>query len=98
MENDKDKDKKKKKLESKSRGYYSELATNLKYKHEVEEDLPPGAPKRTKFIWQVKTEKEAPILPRLVKPIKPLFLAPAERWFTFEEDKQIVSIRKEICP
>ncbi|KAK9870899.1 hypothetical protein WA026_009856 [Henosepilachna vigintioctopunctata] len=89
MENDKDKDKKQKKHESTNRGYYSELATNLRYKEEVEEDLPPGAPKRTKFIWQVKTEKDAPILPRLVKPIKPLFLAPAERWFTFEEDKQI---------
>ncbi|XP_044749962.1 dynein axonemal heavy chain 1-like [Coccinella septempunctata] len=89
MENDKDKDKKRKNRDGTSRGYYSELATNLRYKQEVEEDLPPGAPKRTKFIWQVKTEKDAPILPKLVKPIKPLFLAPAERWITFLEDKQI---------
>lgn len=70
------------------RGYYSELITD-KDSPEKLTNLP-GAKRTTNSLWQIKTEKQAPIITKLPKSSKEVFLAPAERWITFEEDRHIV--------
>lgn len=88
-----EKERKEKKRKSQSRrGYYSELTTNLKYKDERKAEGLTGACKRTKLLWQVRTERHAPIVQELTKPTRPSFLAPAERWMCYEEEKHIVRI------
>lgn len=72
-----------------TRGYYSEIITDPKYSEKFKDELP-GARKKTKLLWQIRTEKHAPIIRQLVAPQKGAFLAPAERWMTFDEDKHIV--------
>lgn len=70
------------------RGYYTELVTDTE---NMRQEEMPGAMKRTKLIWQVRTQQHAPILINLEPPLKPFFLAPAERWTSYKEEKQIVS-------
>lgn len=69
------------------RGYYSELLTKV---GEIQDDDIPGAFKRTKLIWQVRTERHCPVMSFIEPPKKPYFLAPAERWTCYKEEKQIV--------
>lgn len=74
-------------MQKDQRGYYSEIITN---KDEPPEQLP-GALKKTKLLWQVRTDKHSPIISKIPGPRKPSFLAPATRWTCYSEDKQIVS-------
>ncbi|XP_023309976.1 dynein heavy chain 1, axonemal-like [Anoplophora glabripennis] len=71
-----------------TRGYYAELLADLNYAVK-QKKLYIGAHKRTNFLWQIKTEAHAPILRQFVQPERKAFLAPAERWMTFDEDKHI---------
>lgn len=80
----------KKKWEPSKRGYYSELITDPYYSDKFKDELP-GARKKTKLLWQICTEKHSPIVRQLAAPQKGVFLAPAERWMTFDEDRHIVS-------
>ncbi|XP_018331814.1 dynein heavy chain 1, axonemal-like [Agrilus planipennis] len=70
------------------RGYYSELITDLSTKRSGYEGLP-GVYKHTTLLWQIRTEKQSPIiaLQPVAKP--PNFLAPAERWMHYKEEKDI---------
>ncbi|ENN80563.1 hypothetical protein YQE_03015, partial [Dendroctonus ponderosae] len=70
------------------RGYYAELLTNPDYTDPLKK-IYQGVNRKFNFIWQVKTEKYAPILMELVAPQKKVVLAPAKRWMTFEADKDI---------
>lgn len=74
-----------------SRGYYSELITDDSFYEKFKEELP-GARKKTKLLWQIGTEKNAPIIRQMNASVKGAFLAPAERWMTFDADKHIVSL------
>lgn len=79
------------------RGYYSESITKKSSSDEDSEgdrykDVNPGACKRTKLLWQVRTERHAPVIQELPITLKPCFLAPAERWMTYSDEKCIVSI------
>lgn len=69
------------------RGYYSELVTD----QEDSEPLQTGPAKQTKILWQVKTEEHAPTVVKIGSPKRRCFLAPAERWMCYEEEKNIVS-------
>lgn len=73
-----------------SRGYYSEIITDLKYTENFKEEFP-GARRKTQLLWQIRTEKHAPVIRMMEPPPKGAFLAPAERWMTFDEDRHIVS-------
>lgn len=81
----------KKKVLLPSRGYYSEIITDPRYSEKFQEEFP-GARKKTKLLWQIRTEKHAPIIRQMNPPEKGAFLAPAERWMTFEDDKHVVSM------
>ncbi|ERL92012.1 hypothetical protein D910_09334 [Dendroctonus ponderosae] len=70
------------------RGYYAELLTNPNYSDPLTK-IYQGVNRKFNFIWQVKTEKYAPILMELVAPQKKVVLAAAQRWMTFEADKDI---------
>lgn len=82
------------------RGYYSETIT--KKSSDDEEDNEDeesksglaGAFRRTKLLWQVRTERHAPIIQQLPPTTKPCFLAPAERWMSYADEKCIVSTAK----
>lgn len=71
------------------RGYYAELLTNPEYSDPLKKDYQ-GVYRKLNLIWQVKTERHAPILMDLVAPERKVVLAPAQRWMTFEADKDIV--------
>ncbi|XP_074037842.1 dynein axonemal heavy chain 1 isoform X2 [Leptinotarsa decemlineata] len=91
MEEKKDKKEpqvKKKRLAFPTRGYYAELLTDSDVNYRNKYDLN-GAFRKSKLIWQMKTEKHTPIIRQLTAPCRRAFLAPAERWMTFEEDKRI---------
>lgn len=77
-----------------SRGYYSEILTDLNYTDPIRETYV-GARKKTMLIWQVKTEKHAPLIRQLREPDRQTYLAPAERWMTFSEDRTIVRIEED---
>lgn len=79
----------KKKKKTWRRGYYSEVATDLDITTENLSEFE-AAFKRPKLLWQVITERHAPVTSDLTTPIKPNFLAPAERWMTYENEKDIV--------
>lgn len=90
--------KKRKKVNAR-RGYYSEVVTDLE--RQTDDDLYDGlegAYKRTKLLWKVRTERHTPIISETVKPTRPSFLAPAERWMCYEEEKQIVLYLLQILP
>ncbi|XP_076274044.1 uncharacterized protein LOC143204972, partial [Rhynchophorus ferrugineus] len=70
------------------RGYYAELLTNLNM-IDLRKKTYPGSYKRTSLAWQAKTEKNTPIFMDLVPPSKTVDLAPAERWMTFEAEKDV---------
>ncbi|KAF5308293.1 hypothetical protein FQR65_LT06286 [Abscondita terminalis] len=70
------------------RAYYSEITTDLDFKNSKSSGLT-GSFKRTKLLWQVRTENHAPIIKKNPEPSRSNFLAPAERWMHFEEEKQI---------
>ncbi|XP_030766886.1 dynein heavy chain 1, axonemal-like isoform X2 [Sitophilus oryzae] len=70
------------------RGYYAELLTNLNTA-ELQKRNFPGSHKKTSLIWQARTERHAPIFMELVAPGQRVALAPAERWMTFEADKDV---------
>ncbi|CAH0560322.1 unnamed protein product [Brassicogethes aeneus] len=71
------------------RGYYSELITcDSDHEEGVSENLL-GAHRTTNILWQIKTEKHAPIVSKLTRPKREVFLAPAERWITYEEDRHV---------
>lgn len=72
------------------RGYYSEIIIN---DNEAQEQLP-GAYKKTKLLWQVRTDNHSPIIPNITCPQKQTVLAPATRWTYFPEEKRIVSYLK----
>lgn len=74
------------------RGYYSELTTNLNYVDLNELQGLGGAYKKSKLLWEVRTERHGPVVEEVTKPTRPSFLAPAERWMCYEEEKQIVII------
>lgn len=80
-----------------TRGYYAEVLADLDFAIKQKKEYA-GAHKRTKFIWQIKTEVHAPILRQFTQPDRKAFLAPAERWMTFDEDKRIVSICSHNVP
>ncbi|GJQ83086.1 DNAH1, partial [Trypoxylus dichotomus] len=69
------------------RGYYSEAITDLECN--IKSKIQNGTFKRTKLLWQVKTEHHAPIIKELEASEKKNFLAPAERWMCYEEEKSI---------
>ncbi|KAI4462790.1 dynein heavy chain 1 axonemal-like protein [Holotrichia oblita] len=69
------------------RGYYSEAITDLECN--IKSKIQNGTFKRTKLLWQVKTEHHAPIIKELGATEKKNFLAPAERWMCYEEEKSI---------
>ncbi|KAK5644094.1 hypothetical protein RI129_007939 [Pyrocoelia pectoralis] len=69
------------------RGYYSELTTDLS--DDKKKDELSGAYKRTKLLWQVRTEQHAPIVKEIPRPTRPSFLAPAERWMCYEKEPHI---------
>lgn len=75
-----------------SRGYYSEIITNVDYGCDVDAEGLVGCQKKTNFLWQVKTEKHAPTITKLIPPKNRLNLKDAERWMTFDEDDCIVSL------
>lgn len=79
-----------KKTEFPTRGYYAELLADLNYAVK-QKRLYAGVHRKTNFTWQIKTESHTPILRQFVQPERKAFLAPAERWMTFDEDKHIVS-------
>lgn len=93
-------DKNRNKEGSKRRGYYSEIVTDVDHlqptKKQDKTDVLPGAQKHTNLLWQVRTERHAPIIKELPPPEKQIFLAPAQRWKTYEEEPSIVSYT-EIC-
>ncbi|XP_056631499.1 dynein axonemal heavy chain 1-like [Diorhabda sublineata] len=73
-----------------TRGYYAELLTDLSYESRIKAITElPGALKNTKLIWQMRTEKHTPIIRSMNPPLRRSFLAPAERWMTFDDDKTI---------
>lgn len=69
------------------RGYYSEAITDLECN--IKSKVQNGTFKRTKLLWQVKTEHHAPIIKQLGVHENKNFLAPAERWMCYEEEKSI---------
>nr|CAI5840363.1 unnamed protein product [Callosobruchus analis] len=77
-----------KKQDLPTRGYYAEILTDNEYSDPLKKEYT-GAHKKTKLIWQIKTEKHTPMVRQMVTPAKKAFLAPAERWMTFDEDKHI---------
>lgn len=79
----------KKKFTFPTRGYYSELLTDLNYTDPLKKNYV-GARKKTMLIWQIKTEKHAPLIREIREPDRQTYLAPAERWMTFPEDRTIV--------
>ncbi|KAF5270064.1 hypothetical protein FQA39_LY08476 [Lamprigera yunnana] len=70
------------------RAYYSEITTDLNYSDPKTEGFS-GATKQTKLLWQVCTEVHSPIVKNITRSTRPSFLAPAERWMCFEEEKNI---------
>lgn len=72
------------------RGYYAELLTKSDYVDSLKKSHL-GATKKTSLLWQVKTEKYAPIQVELVPPKKCVVLAPAQRWTAFDADPDIVN-------
>lgn len=52
--------------------------------------LLPTASKRTKFMWQIRTEHHSPIVKNIKIQETHTCLGAAERWVTFPEDKSIV--------
>lgn len=90
-------DKNRKKEAEKRRGFYSELITDVAHQQPTKasqdstEGLT-GANKRTNLLWQVLTERHAPIIRELPPPEKQIFLAPAQRWKTYDEEPSIVSL------
>lgn len=71
------------------RGYYSEMIVS----EEEEPELIQGAYKRTKLLWQIRTDTHSPIIPTITCTTKPNALAPAKRWTYFPEEKRIVSFK-----
>lgn len=69
------------------RGFYSEIIVN---EDETEEKLN-GAYKKTKLLWQIRTDNHSPIIPNVVCPQKDSVLAPATRWTHFPDEKRIVN-------
>nr|XP_022908003.1 dynein heavy chain 1, axonemal-like [Onthophagus taurus] len=69
------------------RGYYSEAITDLNTT--LKGVTQGGAFKKTKLLWQVRTEHHAPIIRSLHPPKKRNFLAPAERWMCYEEERSL---------
>lgn len=84
-------EKHKKKETDNRRGYYSELVTDVDHQQPIKKNILPGAHKHTNLLWQVRTERHAPIIQELPPPEKQVFLAPAQRWKTYEEEPSIVS-------
>lgn len=84
-------EKTKKKEAEKRRGYYSEIVSDVDHQQPTckADDLP-AAHKRTNLLWQIRTEKHAPIIQELPLPEKHVFLAPAQRWKTYDEEPSIV--------
>ncbi|GLV39944.1 Dynein heavy chain at 36C [Carabus blaptoides fortunei] len=73
------------------RGYYSEIVTDLNRENdELEQDTQKqSALKRRKLKWQVMTVEHSPIVRNLEQPKTTCYLAPAERWMTYEKEKRI---------
>ncbi|XP_044735428.1 dynein axonemal heavy chain 1-like [Chrysoperla carnea] len=76
-----------KEFKDQRRGYYSERITNL---DETKEEYGSGTVKRPSYAWKMQTEKYTPVVTHLTPPIRPLFLAPAERWMTIEDENDIL--------
>lgn len=74
------------------RGHYSESITDPDYKVPHKNVVFTGVTKRNKLLSQIKTERNCPILRSLLEPRRQVFLAPAERWMSFEEDQRIVIV------
>lgn len=87
---------KKKEEKFQRRGYYSEILTDFDHiqpkNKQDKTDILSGAHKHTNLLWQVRTEKHAPIIQELPLSSKEIFLAPAQRWKTYEEEPTIVSL------
>lgn len=73
-------------IKNEGRGYYSEVIIN---ENEIIDQLP-GAFKRTKLLWQIRTENHSPIIQNINISTRHSFLAPATRWTTFPDEKRIV--------
>lgn len=54
-------------------------------------DLRLAVPRRTKLVWQVRTENHAPAVVNIPLIQRPGCLGAAERWISFPEDRSIVS-------
>lgn len=54
-------------------------------------ELHPGAPRRTKLAWQVRTEQHVPSVKNIPYIQRPNTLGAAGRWISFPEDRSIVS-------
>lgn len=70
-----------------SRGYYSEIITN---RDQDSDNQLTGVVRRTKLLWQIRTELHSPVIPNINVCLKPTQLAPATRWTSFPEEKHIV--------
>nr|CAD7403045.1 unnamed protein product [Timema cristinae] len=70
------------------RGFYSEALTlKFGFNEAVKVQEPP---KKVSLIWQLRTEKFAPIIPRLIPPLQRKFLAPEQIVVSFDlEDRKI---------
>ncbi|KAK7871082.1 hypothetical protein R5R35_007279 [Gryllus longicercus] len=77
---------KKKKKTKPKRGYYSEVIGTSDHPVELQEEF--GAPKRRNLTSELETERYAPLLPYWIgPPDRKTFLAPAQRWITFDESE-----------
>lgn len=79
--------------ERERRAYFSEIITGEPLPDQEIFKYLRGPEKRTKSTWKVRIERFAPVVYHLNQPIRPIFLAPAQRWMSVEEEKEIVS-----CP
>lgn len=53
-------------------------------------DLLPTASRKTKLMWQIRTEHHSPIVKNIKIQKTHTYLGAAERWITLPEDKSIV--------
>ncbi|XP_017768545.1 PREDICTED: dynein heavy chain 1, axonemal-like [Nicrophorus vespilloides] len=68
------------------RGYYTELATDENFQARKTNIT---TKKKPNFIWEIVTDKNAPTIPDLKAAKRARYLAPAERWMCYDEEKTI---------
>ncbi|KAM0726282.1 Dynein axonemal heavy chain 1 [Formica fusca] len=75
------------------RGYYSDIITGTKTFGFL-----PTASRKTKLMWQIRTEHHSPIVKDIKIKETHTYLGAAERWITFPEDKSIAFPAETFLP